>query len=670
MPSQQITLTRVVPGQSGIDMAVVTSAARRGLLAACGGACVALAALMPWAEFSSAGIRIGSMHLSNPLLATLGVIVLIGLCLLVCSAYKLVRQLTKPTVLRLLIIAMVGMLSIAGLEYGYLRAGSLSAYEYRPAVRMVGYSLGIAMLSCSIPMEAGLRLAALMRGKSLRPIHILIMAIGVTAAGALIGAVVLDGMPHIIDGTAYLLQARTYEAGRLSLDVPMYPELFGKELMHLRISDAGYFSKYPAGWPALLAVFDAAGVPWLANAVLAGVLVVLTYLLVAERSGRRLAGISAAGVAMCPWLWMNAGTMMSHLASAVWLWLFLWLFLRGVRTRARGVLLLAGVSLGAAALTRPSDAAFFAMPCVVASLYWLKQSPAMWLTRLPLVTLGALPGALIYLWMNKTLAGSGSTSAYGGGLGTALVSQHPDSITHALVWLHQGWVGLSSEWLTGAVPAALLIACGLIFGLRYLREHGLALACSASLLVCYAVFVFGGRAWIGPRWYVPLIPCGALLIAAGAQSAAQYCRARSAGGVLSAGYMRSLLVVCGVTFLVAVPAQVVELLQSPPHGIDGRVVQTVERAGLTNAVVALPVDGLDPLTHQPNYKRGIAGMWSMRVPFENSGVIYVCAVEGWSRMASEAWPGRELYAMNDIAGDYSLTPVRRATVGQAAEARP
>lgn len=633
-----------------------THAVARRVFQGIGGcACLALSAMMPWAEFSSSGITFANIRLPLPLLAFTGMIVAIGLMFFAASVWGLVRRLAPHTRFGVLVIGGLTLLSFAGIEYGVIRTDGFSAFAYRPAARLIGYTGGIALLACSIPEAIGPRLAYLIHKHPIGWRSVLGLAALSTSAGALIGVWVLDGMPHIIDGTSYLLQSRTLWSGQLAIAPPMHLELFEHELMQFRVTDAGYFSKYPAGWPLLLGLFDSLGTPWLANALLAGALVLVTYLFVKELSSKRVAGLSAAIVALCPWLWMNAGTMMPHLASAVWLWLFMWLLLVTIRTQSRAAALLSGLALGTAALTRPADAAFFALPAMIATLGWIWRRPEAWLTRLPLVYVGAVPGAVVYLWMNRTLSGGGST--YGDGHGQMLLSQLPKSPMHAIAWVQESWVGVSTQWFAGALPMAAMVLCGLVFGRSYLRRHWLAMACAASLLLGYGVFVFGGRAWVGPRWYVPLIPALAMLVAAGLCAAARAGRLRSASGILAAGYLRTIPVAVVVLLLVVLPVKVVELVNRTPHGIDGRVVELAERAGLTNAVVALPESGLDPTTGQPNYKRGIAGMWAMQTPFEDSEVIYISAVDGWEQMAAEAWPNRHLLALSDKAGDYRFVEV-------------
>lgn len=647
------------PGASLGDVAPAPRAAvRRVVQGVGGGVCVGLAAAMPWMTLTSEGIAIGSLRLPAPLLAGLLILLAAGLGLLARSMWQLLRRLPGRVQLGLCGLAGAGALSFAGIEYGYLRPGTLSAYEYRGAVRMLGYMIGIVLLACSVPEDVGYRFAGAVRRFLLSTKRVLFLGALVVVAGSFIGAVILDGMPHIVDATAYLLQGRMLWSGQLALDTPAHLDLFQGELLAFRVSDAGYYGKYPIGWPLILGFFDLAGAAWLAAPLLAGLLVVLTYLVVAERGSRRTAALSAAVVACCPWLWMNAGTMMSHLASAVWLWLFLWLMVRALRLRSRLCAALSGLVLGLAVLTRPADAAFFALPCVVLSLVLMARRPGVWLTRLPLVVLATLPGLAVYLYVNAWLTGDSGGSSYGDSHSAMLKDQMPQSVTHAIIWLQESWAGLSTQWLAGAAPAGLAIVCGVVFGRRFLKGQSLVLACSLSLFVCYAVFVFGGRAWVGPRWYVPLIPSGAVLIASGLQAAAFAARARSVAAVLGAGYLRVVLVAIGVMLCVVLPVRFVELAQSPPHGIDGRVTALVASQGLSSAVVALPENGLDPTTGQPNYKRGIAGMWTMQTPFEDSDVIYVAGVEGWQSMARDAWPGRAQYYMTDRAGDWQLYPAR------------
>lgn len=478
--------------------------ARRVLQGVGGGAAVGLAAAMPWSILDSDGLTILSMPVPPAALWCFGVVVTTGLCFFAASVWGLVRRLQTHTRWGVGIIALAGCASVFGLEQFQLQAEGFSAQAYRATLRLLCYTAGIALLACSVPEELGPRFAVLIRRKQVRPRMVLAMAGGVVSAGSLIGA--------------YIIKS------------PSQPD------------------------PGLLASVQA---HWLFNALIAGTLVVVTYLFVAERADKRLAGLSAVGVALCPWLWIHAGTHQPYVASALCLWLFLWLLVRGVRTRQHILFALSGLAMGGAVLVRPIDALFFALPCLLAAACWSIRGPSIWLTRLPLVALGAIPGIAAWLWANAQQTAQNQAAA--------LTHQSPESALHPLLVMHEGWVALSTHWFAGTAPAALLLLCGVVFGRDLIKGHWLAMLCSASLFLGYALVNPAGQSPLaGPGWYVPLIPAVAMLIAAGFEAASRAGRVRSPSGVLAAGHLRASLVACAVVFGIALPIKLIEFTQQAP----------------------------------------------------------------------------------------------------------
>jgi len=143
------------------------------------------------------------------------------------------------------------------------------------------------------------------------------------------------------------------------------------------------FGKYPIGWPAVLAVFDRLHIGFLANAVLSGLVAVLTGLLAAQFTTKRIAIIAALLYGLSPWAWYNGAHFASHVASTAAVTGFLWMFLRtynaSKKTDSRGLpwasAIGAGLFLGAGVLVRPFDAAMFAMPAVAVTLVLLIRQP-------------------------------------------------------------------------------------------------------------------------------------------------------------------------------------------------------------------------------------------------------------------------------------------------------
>ncbi len=91
--------------------------------------------------------------------------------------------------------------------------------------------------------------------------------VGASAAlAALLALVAIEGWPSSADEYGYTYLADTLLHGRLWNEPPPAPKLF--DMFYIAERDGKLASQYPFGWPAVLALFRAAGVGWLANPVL------------------------------------------------------------------------------------------------------------------------------------------------------------------------------------------------------------------------------------------------------------------------------------------------------------------------------------------------------------------------------------------------------------------
>ncbi len=554
----------------------------------------------------------------------------------------------------------LALASALGTWYGYFLEGHLVTWEYRAGVGTLMVGVGVAMLALvgwpagmDQPLEhSGLRLRDWCTGRTVG-----VMAVVVAAGSAGIGWLILDAMPHMSDALTYLIQGRVLMDGRLALDPPMHPELFRHSLFFVE-GEQAYYGKYPVGWPAVLGLFDAVGVAILAAPVMAGVTIWATFLLLRPHTGGRMAALTALLLAVTPWLWFNAATFMAHVASMCWLMLFLLGFDRAWSNRSITAGLLGGVALGAAVLTRPQDASFFALPCIAVAGWLVLRQPRRWLGPMGAVAVGAIPAVLGYFAINRHLTGEGGQTGYGDTPIGEIASQAPQSLVQWLSWLHENWVGLSREWLAGAAPVGVGLVVGLVFGWRYARSHKLLLACALSFFLGYSLFIFQSRPWVGPRWLVPLLPAGAFILACGLRAAWAAWQSRDRHAALGLGWLRIAATAVVLTWLVVVPLKLAELRLHPPHGVDARVVRAAEAAGLNGAVVGLPTEPFEAGTEADfTYKDPRAGMWRMRVPFEESPIIYVRRIDGWQQKAREAWPGRRLYTIDPEPAVFRVHPV-------------
>jgi len=637
-------------------------------------ATAAAAALLPWTDWDEGIGVIGSLRFSNLTVTLLGAAV--GAVILVRVAFALRVWWAQSFGARVAVTVIVaGTLgSAGGLWFGYLLPGRLVAFEYRRAVQLALYSMSVWLAAGAAPGDSirtgwtGL-LWRLKRSLPWRRIALMVLITVVGSAG--ITWFILDAMPHIADGCNYLLQGRMLLTATPAVTTGDFVPLFSKDLYWIQ-TPRGWVPKGLWGFPALLAAADPVHLAWLVNPILAGVLVWLTWYYVRSRAGEPIAVIAAAVLAFCPWLWCNAATFMPHMAAAVGLLAFLIAFDRLERTGSSWAGLVAGIAIGATILIRFQDVAFFAVPAVVWALILFHRQVRRRTVPLACVILGALPGLIGMLALNWWVMGAGSTNYAGpeqGGEPAAgfvasvvkvLAAGAPPGVVGYAAWLHESWAQLSTHWLSGCFPAAMLIFVGFAFARRDLRRMGLLLACSLSFLLCYGAFVFGGRSWVGPRWYVPLLPAAAFVIASGLVKAARLAGRRRPIARLARGYLATATVAVVMCWLVAFPAQLFWWRQHPPHGVDGRVVRAVRDAGLSGVVVALPPDGLLADGRTPNYKWLRTAAWAMAIPFERSDVIYVHGVRGWRKRVRRLWPDRRLYVISSIPGEFDLIALSSA----------
>jgi hypothetical protein len=175
---------------------------------------------------------------------------------------------------------------------------------------------------------------------------------------------IFEGVPHLEDELAYAWQAQVITHGQLRIASPEDASSF---FVPFVIDYQGWrFSKYPLGWPILLALGVKLGVRGLVNPLLAGLGVWLIYLL-GKRVTGSFASLLAAGLTLTsPFFLINSGSLLSHplglvLSAALAL---VWLDgfgEAGAPRRWLSTLTAAGL-VGALVITRPLTALGVALP--------------------------------------------------------------------------------------------------------------------------------------------------------------------------------------------------------------------------------------------------------------------------------------------------------------------
>ncbi len=176
----------------------------------------------------------------------------------------------------------------------------------------------------------------------------------VTVLSAGLGTVVYETHPHLPDEVVYLTHARYFAEGMLDVPAAPVPEAFEIDLISYEAER--WYSPVPPGWPAILAVGAKLGLPWLVNPLLAGLGILLTYLLVWELYDRRAARGAIFLLALSPWYLFMAMSLMTHTAGLVAAVAAGWTAARWRRTGGLGWIALAGAFMGVVSLIRPLEA--------------------------------------------------------------------------------------------------------------------------------------------------------------------------------------------------------------------------------------------------------------------------------------------------------------------------
>ncbi|MFH1278057.1 MAG: glycosyltransferase family 39 protein [Candidatus Eisenbacteria bacterium] len=172
--------------------------------------------------------------------------------------------------------------------------------------------------------------------------------------GWLWGARAFGFQPVVHDEFAYLFQAETFAAGRISYPPPPAPEFF--DAFHI-LTEPVYASKYPPGHALVLAAGVLLGAPWLVVLLSVGVSLVLLGHLARPCLGAPGALALVLFFGLSPAEIQTATTYLSQNTFLLAALGTLCLFRRGAREARLLPLFLTGASLGYALLIRPFNGA-------------------------------------------------------------------------------------------------------------------------------------------------------------------------------------------------------------------------------------------------------------------------------------------------------------------------
>jgi len=456
----------------------------------------------------------------------------------------------------------------------------------------------------------------------------------------------LGRIPHVQDSIAQLFQARIFLDGGLAAPAPPCPESFA--YMNMIMDAHSWYSQYPPGHAALLALGLLAGAPWIINPLLAGLAAVLVYALAKScYPAQRTAALSALLFSVSPFVLFMAASFMNHVSAMLLILLFLLLYVQTVSRPGCIRAFLAGGLLGCAALVRPLDAAALGAPFVADFVRRALVKRAGHARALSSFAVGlALSGSGLFVYNYFT---TGSPLLFGyqvrhgtlGFLGTAQFG-FPHTATGGLVNTSNNLIGLNGYLFAWPLPSLLLVFVLCLPRVRRTEWDRLFLAGCAALVCAYALYYYQDLCF-GPRFCFSAAPLLAILTARGAAAlqgalAAGGCeRSRAAAAVL-------LLLAACVVFAIAVSMPRLYKKYAGDYwyvssSLGGVLEETVRKPAVVFVDVSIPRS-----TQVPNLLAYGDG-FLRNTPALDGGIVFAMDLGKKNRDVMDLFPGRRYYIL-------------------------
>jgi len=409
------------------------------------------------------------------------------------------RNIVPDSAAMLLAFAAVG-LGLLSLALSGLTATARAKLWLGPQTTLLG---GVGLVIAVAIAAVAWRFA---RASADRPLQRRLLSPAVVA-GVLIACAILAAMiarfafhafPNSADEYGFLFQARTFLHLRLWNAPPPDPVLFAQNYLIAR--DGRWISQYLPGWPAILALFQAVGLPpwWAAPVCGSALLFVLWQALRLECRSPALVVALLLTYAATDFFLLNAATYFSHCASALMVMGGIVCMLRAGRSEAWWWPAGAGACVGLALLCRVDSGLLVAIAALAA---WIEQG---WRRRTLLLGIaGAAPPVLAFLLYNTIVTGNPMIlpTVWAGNLdigehGLAGTERPPERLRMLVQTLWR--LGELADTASLLLPALYVCALWWRFRARQLRFYDVVPIANVLL---FLLFPDVGGFQMGPRYW-------------------------------------------------------------------------------------------------------------------------------------------------------------------------
>ena len=427
-------------------------------------------------------------------------------------------------------------------------------------------------------------------------------------ACAALGSFWLNQGTIIPDETSYWFEARVLASGRLMADAPPGatddPRTTPRPLFynHHVLTTRGWFSKYPLGWPAVLAVGERLRAPWLMNPLLALLLLMVTRAIARRLFDERTADVAAWMAALSPLFLANGIGLMSHATCGVLVVSACRFCFEGVRTLRTRPFVWMVLALAATFHVRPYSG--FIAACVLGcgTLVALRRKRGVLLRFAGLSVLFAAAAAGSMLLYNHAMTGDYRLSPYALYRGLSVPVEVSGDWSTVLRNISRNMRFSAQSTAVYTFPFVFLLAA---YGFWRARKSGpevwILAALFPAFVVAHLVQPHGSGSFIGERYWFEAFFAVAILGARGAVLLMQVRMPDRRAAVAAVAVLTGLQIVLSVTAVRAMDER------SRPYR---EVRAAAERYGETKCVVFLHrSEGLEP-THlnlnRPDWRAGAA----------------------------------------------------------------
>jgi hypothetical protein len=325
-------------------------------------------------------------------------------------------------------------------------------------------------------------------------------------AVALVAGYVLGRGVLIPDESGYRFQATIFADGELSAPAPSgatntpdtpRPVNFVHQVVH----DGRWFSKYPAGWPAVLAIPEKLHLGWAAAPILGALLLVITGIIAREAFGSRAVAPSLWIAILSPfWLATCLGRLSEALCAVLVAGACLYC-LRAMRGRSLRNFALMYILLVPAFLVRPFTALVASAVFGISAVLWSRRDRKLLTWVAGLSAIAASAAVALTLLFNFMYSGSVWLSPYALYKGIAVPNEITASPARILANLLYPWRFSAQSILVYSFPFVFLLAAYGLWSQRRSWAAWLLAAVFPALVIGYLADSAGPSSIIGERYW-------------------------------------------------------------------------------------------------------------------------------------------------------------------------